>query len=93
MPSSVATGKNVYVAQRCVETNKHHKGGRVVECSLGLSIEVMVVQSHLLLFRNLSSFIHPHICLCLSEETKCSGPFYMVSMPGEIKDPTHGVKV
>ena len=31
----------------------------------------------------------PHICLCLSDETlKAGGPFYLVSMPGEVKDPT-----
>ena len=36
----------------------------------------------------------PHICLCLLEETlKTGGPFYLVSMPGEVKDPTHGVNV
>ena len=30
--------------------------------------------------------------LCLSEETlKAVGPFYLVSMPGEVKDPTQGV--
>ena len=29
------------------------------------------------------------ICQCLSEETlKAVGPFYLVSMPGEVKDPT-----
>ena len=29
------------------------------------------------------------LCQCLSEETlKAVGPFYMVSMPGEVKDPT-----
>jgi len=28
----------------------------------------------------------PYICLCLSEETiKAGGPFYMVTMPGEVK--------
>ena len=32
--------------------------------------------------------------LCLSEETlKAGGPFYLVSMPGEVKDPTQGVNV
>ena len=32
--------------------------------------------------------------LCLSDETvKAVGPFYLVSMPGEVKDPTHGVNV
>ena len=39
-------------------------------------------------------FRSPHICLCLSEETlKAGGPFYLVSMPGEVKDPTQGVNV
>ena len=34
------------------------------------------------------------LCHCLSEETlKAVGPFYLVSMPGEGKDPTHGVNV
>ena len=32
--------------------------------------------------------------LCLSDETvKAVGPFYMVSMLGEVKDPTQGVNV
>ena len=58
----------------------------------GLSIKGTVVQSHLLLkFRQFHS---PHICLCLSEETlNASGSFYLVSMPGEVKDPTQGVNV
>ena len=31
-------------------------------------------------------------CLCLSEETvKAGGPFYLVSMPREVKDPTQRV--
>ena len=31
---------------------------------------------------------------CLLEETlKAVGPFYLVSMPGEVKDPTQGVNV
>ena len=34
-------------------------------------------------------FRTPHICLCLSEEIlKAGGPFYMVSMPWEVKYPT-----
>ena len=38
-------------------------------------------------------FFNSH-CLCLSEETlKPGGPFYLVSMPGEVKDPTQGVNV
>ena len=39
-------------------------------------------------------FRSPHICVCLSEETlKAGGPFCLVSMPGEVKDPTQGVNV
>ena len=42
----------------------------------------------------ISKFRSPHICLCLSEEMlKAGGPFYLVSMPGEVKDPTQGVNV
>ena len=37
----------------------------------------------------LRQFRSPHICLCLSEETlNAGGSFYLVSMPGEAKDPT-----
>ena len=32
----------------------------------------------------------PYICLCLSQETLKAGvPFYLVSMPEEVKDPTN----
>ena len=42
----------------------------------------------------LRQFRSPLICLCLSEETlKAGGPFCLVSMPGEVKDPTQGVNV
>ena len=42
----------------------------------------------------LRKFRSPHICLCLSEETlNAGGPFYLVSMPGEVKDPTYMVNV
>ena len=42
----------------------------------------------------LRQFRSPHICLCLLEETlKAGGPFYLVSMSGEVKDPTQGVNV
>ena len=34
------------------------------------------------------------VCQCLSEETlKAGSLFYLVSMPGEVKDPTQGVNV
>ena len=37
------------------------------------------------------NFVHPTF---LSEETlKAGGPFYLVSMPGGVKDPTQGLNV
>ena len=43
---------------------------------------------------NLRQIRSRHICLCLSEETlKAGGPFYLVSMPGEVKDPTQRINV
>ena len=43
---------------------------------------------------NLRQFRSPHICLCLSEETlKAGGPFCLVPMPGEVKDPTQWINV
>ena len=42
----------------------------------------------------LRQFRSPHISLCLSEATpKAGGPFYLVSMPGEVKDPIQGANV
>ena len=39
--------------------------------------------------KNLALNIRDCLYLCLSEETlKAVGPFYLVSMPGEVKDPT-----
>ena len=67
-------------------------GGRAVERRTvnrgdGGSIPPTAV-SKLWQFRSL------HICLCLSEESlKADGPFYLVSMPGEVQDPTQGVNV
>ena len=42
----------------------------------------------------LRQFRSPHICLCLSEEKlKAGDPFYLVSKPVEVKDPTQWVNV
>ena len=39
--------------------------------------------------KNLALNIRDCLSLCLSEETlKAVGPFYLVSMPAEVKDPT-----
>ena len=64
-------------------------GGRVLECwTVNRGDSDSIPPSKLRQFRS------PHICLCLSEETlKASGPFYLVSMPGEVKYPTQGVNV
>ena len=46
--------------------------------------------------KNLALYIRDCESLCLSDETvKAVGPFYLVSMPGEVKYPTHsqGVSV
>ena len=67
-------------------------GGRVVESRTvnrgdGDSIPPTAVPK-------LRQFRLPHICLCLSEETvKTGGPFYLVSMPEEVKYSTQGANV
>ena len=44
--------------------------------------------------KNLALYIRYCESLCLSDETvKAVGPFYLVSMPGEVKYPTQGVNV
>ena len=44
--------------------------------------------------KTLALYIRDCVSLCLSDETlKAVGPFYLVSMPGEVKDPTQGVNV
>ena len=44
--------------------------------------------------KNLALYIRDCESLCLSDETVTAvGPFYLVSMPGEVKYPTQGVKV
>ena len=49
---------------------------------------------HVIRCRNLALTIRDCVSLCLSDETlKAVGPFYLVSMPGEVKDPTQGVNV
>ena len=43
---------------------------------------------------NLTLYFTDCESLCLSDETlNAAGPFYLVSMPGEVKDPTQGVNV
>ena len=63
------------------------RGGRV-----WLSLEGTEVRNHLRRFEAWAiSFTPLSLCPCLSEETvKAVGPFYLVSMPGEVKDPMQG---
>ena len=54
------------------------------------SVEGIGVQNHLHRFEAWATSFTP-LCLSLSEETvKAVGPFYLVLMPGEVKDPTQG---
>ena len=48
-----------------------------------------MVQSHLPLFQNLGNFVHLALPVSFGR-LKAGGPFYLVSMPGEVKDPTRG---
>ncbi len=44
---------------------------------------------HIIRCKNLALYIRDCVSLCLSDETLIAvGPFYLVSMPGEVKDPT-----
>ena len=44
--------------------------------------------------KNMALNIRDWVPLCRSDETlKAVGPFYLVSMPGEVKYPTHRVNV
>ena len=37
--------------------------------------------------------VYPTLPVSFGGDTKTIGPFYLVSMPGEVKDPTQGVNV
>ena len=75
-------------------------GGRVVEHQRGpgfkttcgrasdFSVEGTWVQNHLLPFRNLGNFVNHTLSVSFGRDTKAVGPIYLVSMPGEGKDPT-----
>ena len=56
--------------------------------SSGLSVEKTSVRVILLLFLNLSNFIYPTLSVSFGRDTKLVGLFYLMSMPGEVKDPT-----
>ena len=60
--------------------------GRTTDCQLrGLRFESTYCRFE-------TNLIHPTLSICLSEKTlRAVVPVYLVSMPGEVKDPTQGV--
>ena len=65
-------------------------GGCTVECR---TVKRLGCGSFHTLFETKMISFSAH-CLCLLEETlEAVGQFYLVSVPGEIKDPTQGVNV
>ena len=77
----------VYVRKECVRSGGRAVEHRTVNRRDGGSIPPTSISK-------LRQFRSPHICLSLSEETLIvGGPFYLVSMPGEVKYPTQGVNV
>ena len=52
-----------------------------------------MVRFHLTPFRRLGNFVHPILPVCFGRDSKADAPFYLVSMPGAVNDPTQGVNV
>ena len=74
----------------CLRINDDRSDAYRVGESVGLATGWSWVRIPLrqLRFGTLAIPFTPH-CQCLSKETiKAVGPFYLVSMPGEVKDPT-----
>ena len=70
------------------------RGGSVVRAYDRLTIDWSLVRILLRPFGNFVNFLPHFLCQCLSEETlKAVGPFYLVSMPGEVKYPTQRVNM
>ena len=69
----------------------YHWSGVAAESLRALDCDQVVLGSNpaaATSLRNFSNFVYP-LCQCLSEQTlKAVGPFYLVSIPGEVKDPT-----
>ena len=86
-PSMVIHPKRIW--QASIHTEEQWSRSRALDCNRGDggSIPPTVVSK-------LRQFRPPYICMGLSEETlKAGGPFYLVSMPREVKDLTQGVNV
>ena len=61
--------------------------GRGGSTSAGLSVEETGARFHLLLFRNLSNFVHPTLSLIFRRDTRNRQLIYLVSVSGEINSP------
>ena len=60
----------------------------------GSKLQLPGWEARIIRCKNLALYIRDCESLCLSDKTlKAVGPFYLVSMPGEVKDPTQGVNV
>ena len=71
----------------------YHLGGGSVDRACDWQSSGRAIESHGDRLETLAISFTP-LCQCLSEETlKAVGPFYLVPMPGEVKDPTQGVNV
>ena len=60
-----------------------------VRRSTGNRVRISLGPNVIIMCKNLALYIRDCVSLCLSDETlKAVGPFYLVSMPEEVKDPT-----
>ena len=94
---------DVYLVEATINTNEHvpqhrTRGALVQWLGCSLSTRPARVQfpggDTIRCKKNLALYIRDCESLCLSDETlKAVGPFYLVSMPGEVKYPTQGVNV
>ena len=63
-------------------------------CTPAARVQFPGWEARIIRCKNMALYIRDCESLCHSDETlKAVGPFYMVSMPGEVKDPTQGVNV
>ena len=68
--------------------------GRSLSTAAAARVQFPGWEARIIRCKNLALYFRDCESLCLSDETlKAVGPFYLVSMPGEVKDPTQGVNV
>ena len=70
------------------------QGGHVQPSGLSIIYHAAGCEAGIMRCTNLAIYIRDCEALCLSDETvNAVGPFYLASMPGEVKYPTQGVNV